>query len=44
VGTGVGGKEPGSEEERAVVCGARLAGERHTSRISCLRAGDPGGR
>ena len=44
VGAGVGGEKPGGEQERGFADEARLAGDRHTSRISCLRAGDPRGR
>ena len=44
VGAGITWKEPGwGEQERGVMCEARLAGERHTSRISRLRAGYPDG-
>ena len=43
VSAGVGGQEPRwGEQKRGVAGRARLAGERHTSRISCL-SGDSEG-
>jgi hypothetical protein len=44
VSAAVGGEKPRwGQQKRAVAGQARFAGERHTSRISCLRADDPEG-
>ena len=44
VGAGVDGEKPGCDQERAGgVQEARLAGEEHELRISCLRVCDPTG-